>query len=84
MTYDDMNNTYGNVTSHQLTSIVEECINQLHNTGMENKEDIDILHPLSTVFCRCVFSCVDDRASFLSKTILFFHGRVLYVVHLTV
>lgn len=44
-----MNNTYGEVSPLQLTSIVEKGINQLQSSELYSKEDIDILRPLTTV-----------------------------------
>lgn len=48
-TYEDINNAYGDVSPLQLTTLVEEGVKNLQNTEGNNREDIDVFHPLSNV-----------------------------------
>ena len=48
-TYNDMNNAYGEVSPLQLTCIIEKGIDHLQSLNTHSKEDIDLLHPITSV-----------------------------------
>lgn len=49
-TYNDVNSAHANISPLQLTTLLEEGVVRLQEKNPSNKDDIDMLRPVTTVF----------------------------------